>query len=130
MFIRCFTIDLNYKKRRMTYAVDIFDWNREEEFPIRRKEFRQALSKILLIFLYFQWPRTVKAYQTVNITLHSSTVCSITERKGNRYSSMTQKGYPHKIMSTDQQKIITKPRNCILTLPGQIFDMEAIFSDQ
>lgn len=114
---------------------DICSWYiwlkyREEEFPIRGKEFRQALSKILLIFLYFQWPRTVKAYQTVNITLHSSTVCSITERKGNRYSSMTQKGYPHKIMSTDQQKIITKPRNCILTLPGQIFDMEAIFSDQ
>lgn len=53
-----------------------------------------------------------------------------TERKGNRYSSMTQKAYPHKIMSINQQKIITKPRNCILTLPGQIFDMEAIFSDQ
>lgn len=59
----------------------------------------------MLIFLYFQWPRTVKAYQTVNITLHSSTVCNITERKGNRYSSMTQKAYPHRIMSIDQQKI-------------------------
>lgn len=89
---------------------DICSWYillkyREEEFPIRGKEFRQAFSKILLIFLYFQWPRTVKAYQTVNITLHSSTVCNITERKGNRYSSMTQKAYPHRIMSIDQQKI-------------------------
>lgn len=59
----------------------------------------------MLIFLYFQWPRTVKAFQTVNITLQSSAVCKVTERKENIYPSMTQKALPHENLSTKPQKI-------------------------